>query len=394
MQNYRNIFLTGATGVLGAHLLRELLEFTDADIYCLVRAEDKTLGMERLQQFLAVYDPDGVMSAEFNARVHPVLGDVTSEYFGLTPTAWQELADRTDIMIHGAANTNLFALYQRIAPINVGGTKNAIKFGLAIPSKRFVYISTYTVMGDKTFDRDFTFRETDHDVGQGFAYLSYQQTKFEAEGFVRAAGAEGLNWKIMRPGQIFGESATGRYPRGQTNVSGLFYDIFKTIIESGVALYSDTIYDITPVDYVSRAIRFLALSEPQWHQTYHLTNPDAHTYTEVTRLLQSFGYKINIVPQDEYKAMLFGKQIRVDGAEYKSNTTKAFRWWYAKADYDFRWSCQTDCSWTTSLLVPRGIQCAKIDEALIGVYLETGIRESYFPRPPVVPAGSAEAVAY
>ena len=33
-------------------------------------------------------------------------------------------------------------------------------------------------------------------------------------------------------------------------------------------------------------------------------------------------------------------------------------------------------------------------EALIGVYLETGIRESYFPRPPVVPAGSAEAVAY
>ncbi len=34
------IFLTGATGFLGAFLLKELLEQTRADIYCLVRRSD------------------------------------------------------------------------------------------------------------------------------------------------------------------------------------------------------------------------------------------------------------------------------------------------------------------------------------------------------------------
>ena len=34
----RNVLLTGATGFLGAYLLRALLDETEADVYCLARA--------------------------------------------------------------------------------------------------------------------------------------------------------------------------------------------------------------------------------------------------------------------------------------------------------------------------------------------------------------------
>ncbi|MEL7246533.1 MAG: phosphopantetheine-binding protein, partial [Cyanobacteria bacterium J06573_2] len=50
--NPQNIFLTGGTGFLGAFVIHELLNQTDADIYCLVRAVDAEAGKEKLKKNL------------------------------------------------------------------------------------------------------------------------------------------------------------------------------------------------------------------------------------------------------------------------------------------------------------------------------------------------------
>ena len=52
----RNIFLTGATGVLGGYLLKTLLLSTDSKIYCLVRAKDTQHAFNRLKSILFVYE--------------------------------------------------------------------------------------------------------------------------------------------------------------------------------------------------------------------------------------------------------------------------------------------------------------------------------------------------
>jgi thioester reductase-like protein len=45
----RHILLTGATGFVGAFLLYELLQRTQAKIHCLVRANNPDEGLKRLQ---------------------------------------------------------------------------------------------------------------------------------------------------------------------------------------------------------------------------------------------------------------------------------------------------------------------------------------------------------
>ena len=48
----KSIFLTGATGFLGAYLLKELLCQTTADVYCLVRCHGVETGKQILKKKL------------------------------------------------------------------------------------------------------------------------------------------------------------------------------------------------------------------------------------------------------------------------------------------------------------------------------------------------------
>jgi thioester reductase-like protein len=375
-----NIFLTGATGVLGAHLLKELLETTDSKIHCLVRAEDKSLGKMRVLTCIKAYDPNLILKDSFEDRVEVVIGDVVQPNFGLNERDYQELVEKIDLTFHVAAFTNLFVNFRRIAPINIGGTEHCIKFALATKQKFLSYISTHTVMGNSAFDRSLIFKETDLDIGQGFEHMTYQKSKFIAENLVREATAQGLKWNIIRPGQIFGDSRTGFYPRGQTNVSGLFYDIFKTVTETGIALLSNCHFDVVPVDYVSRGTIALALRNEDLYQTYHLTNPDILRYSEVVNLLEEQGYDIKHVPQATYKEILFSNALKIKGTEYKSSTVSAFKWWFKKDIFNFEDGCITDCTFTANKLSNYGIRCHRLDADLIGRYIEECVKDGYMPK--------------
>ena len=75
----QSVFVTGATGFVGAFLLRELLEAQVA-AYCLVRADDAVQGMQRL---VSVLDGYGLWKPEYAPLVNPVVGDLTQRLFGL-----------------------------------------------------------------------------------------------------------------------------------------------------------------------------------------------------------------------------------------------------------------------------------------------------------------------
>ncbi len=379
------IFLTGATGILGANLLKLLLAETDSEILCLVRAETRESAIKRLLNALSNYGVCKKTNEEFASRVIPVMGDAAKPHFGLDSTEFARLAGETGTVVHVAALTDLFLPYRRIEPVNVGGTRNVIDFALLTDSRYLCHISTHTVMGDRTFDGTLIFRETDLDVGQGFGFLSYQKTKFEAEQLVRASKERGLRWNILRPGQIFGDSKDGSYPMGgDSNVTGLFYDIFKTICETRLAFRANTHFDVVPVDCVSRGILELGLRAETFFETYHLVNPDIKRYTNIVELLIEAGYPIRLVSQSEYRDRLMSKTVNWDFTDYKSATTSAFRWWF-KRGIDFEQGGLTDSSYTWGRLAERGVFCPPIDGNLIRTYLKAGLATGFFKPPPEAP---------
>ena len=375
-----NVFLTGATGVLGARILTDLLRDTDVNISCLVRASSITEAFSRLEKMLRVYDPNLTLAHDLKCRVQPLIGDIAAVQLGLKLEDFSRLASETDVVIHCAANTNLFGRLSTARAINVNGTHEVINFTLATERRELLFVSTFTVMGDKAFDADFTLHEDDFDVGQEFPFMSYQQSKYEAEALVRQAGERGLNWQIVRPGQIFGDNTHGYYPQGEINVSGFFYDILKTVIDTGVAFSSEIIFDVTPVDYVSRATIFFALKHRAFGETFHLTNPDECTYSEIIEMIRTYGYNIRFVSKDEYKIMLNERLLVAHGKEYRSATTQAVRCWFRHKSIDFTSGARIDCSKARGVLQRYEIHCKPIED-LIKVYLRRGIGSTHVPTP-------------
>src|SRR2546425_3095655 len=83
----RSILLTGATGFLGAYLLRSLLRNTKAKVVCLVRP-DKDDGQTRVRRNLERY---GIWDDGFDHRIAILEADITQPHLGLPPSSFDAL---------------------------------------------------------------------------------------------------------------------------------------------------------------------------------------------------------------------------------------------------------------------------------------------------------------
>jgi thioester reductase-like protein len=83
-QGPSQVFLTGASGFLGAFIIRDLLA-EGHTVSCLVRADDKRAAMGRLQQNMKDY---GIWSPDYAASLKVYCGDLESKNFGLKADEW------------------------------------------------------------------------------------------------------------------------------------------------------------------------------------------------------------------------------------------------------------------------------------------------------------------
>jgi thioester reductase-like protein len=376
-----SIFLTGATGVLGGRVLYELLRSTDATIYCLVRAENDELAKERLANTIQIYDVEGESFADFNDRVKPVIGDVSLQRLGLDSRTYHKVLTGLDCVVHIAGNVNLVDTPSSLERINVGGTAQMIELCLEA-NLPLLYTSTYAVAGMLAFQPGLVFRESDLDVGQDFAALHYQRSKFEAEKLIHAAGKKGLRWVITRPGNIFGDSVTGAYPLISLTVTGIYYDIIRTVTTTGLAMFQTDRLDMTPVDYVAEAIVALMFEPEAFGKTFHLVNPDVKAFYEVVNLLIDYGYRIRFLPFSEYVDLFRNRRVLHQGKAYSSFFTAMARHFEEYFSNDrFRYAATFDISNVQSILEPKGVKCPKINMDLLSNYLEYCIAAGYLPSP-------------
>lgn len=99
------VFLTGATGFLGAFVLRDLLARRGsrvAKVICLVRAKSAEDGLARLRESgegRNAWDEKWVTEG----RVEAVIGDLSDDKFGLDDKTWTRIAEEADSVVHNGA---------------------------------------------------------------------------------------------------------------------------------------------------------------------------------------------------------------------------------------------------------------------------------------------------
>lgn len=201
----KKVFLTGGTGFLGAFLIRELLQQTQADVYCLVRAADAQAGKAKIQTNLEGY---AIWQEEYESRIIPVVGDLAEPLLGLSSTQFQALAAEIDTIYHSGALLNYVFPYSALKAANVLGTQEVLRLACQIKVKPVHYVSSVAVFESPVYAGKVVKESDDFSHWEGI-FLGYSQTKWVAEKLVKIAGDRGLPVTIHRPPLIGGDSETG-----------------------------------------------------------------------------------------------------------------------------------------------------------------------------------------
>ena len=211
------IFLTGATGFLGAFILRDLLSRRVAKVICLVRAQQAEQGLQRLRESgegRGVWREDWVKTG----KVEAVVGDLAVERFGLSEYEWDRIAEEADVVLHNGAVVHWVYQYSKLRAPNVLSTAMALRLCATGRPKLFSFVSSTAVLDNEAF-----LHKSDEAIQAGGTGLlesdslecgrtgldtGYGQSKWVAEKVIMEAGRRGLSGWILRPGYVLGDTKT------------------------------------------------------------------------------------------------------------------------------------------------------------------------------------------
>ncbi|EJX19180.1 hypothetical protein SOJ_01190 [Staphylococcus sp. OJ82] len=266
----KQILLTGATGYLGIHILKDLLERKDLIIYVLVRNSEKISGENKLNNNWFYYF-NSQLKTEDLSRIHFVEGDIESKYLGFSNSNYDYLVNNIDIIINAAANVNHFATEESSYNTNVKSIHNLISFAKDKNKKEIHHMSTISIASGSIEDKDSsTFSEYDVDISQKPNNI-YIDSKIEAEKLLIAYREEGIETNIYRLGNLQCDSRTGIFQKNEEN--NAFYSVIKSfkMLQKFPRLEEDDL-EFTHVDQAAKACNKLILNDQLSNEIHHIYN--------------------------------------------------------------------------------------------------------------------------
>lgn len=371
------VLLTGATGFLGTFLLRELLQETNAKIYCLVRGNSSQGAAARLRQVLGRYELHSIAA---NPRIIPLRGDLSQPFLGISPDHFEKLSWEIDAIYHNGAAVDFTASYETLKPSNVLGTQAVLRLACLGNSKALHYVSTVSVFGEHAPSQPFGFTEEDFPPGSEKLTGGYTQSKWVAERMVRVAAERGLPVTVYRPSTIIGDSHSGVW-----NTGDFLCRMIKGCIELGSAPELDEPLDLVPVDYVSKAIVFLSRRPDFLGRTFHLTSPKTISSKTLINRVREFGYPLQSVPVDRW-ARDRAAQIKHQPSHVLYPLLPLFEDWQRDNDGSSDAVSRYDCLNTIEALHDRNLDYPQPQEMkkLIRTALSYFVRSGFIPASKVV----------
>jgi len=366
----KHLLLTGATGLVGRYLLRDLLQ-RGHNVAVIVRGDGDQSAAERVEEILHMWEQRAGITLP---RPVCLEGDVTAEGMGLTNEGLAWVAGNCDTMLHNAASLAFIGADRAGEPwrTNLDGTRHVVEFCRTTGIRKFHYVSTAYVSGD----REGTILEGELNLGQGFRN-DYEHSKCLAEELVRNADCLDTP-TVYRPAVIVGDSVTG-----YTNTyHGLLHHLkFMSVLfknmptdENGMRhvpmrlhMTGDEQRNMVPVDWVS-AVMLRIFETPAAHgQTYHLAPTHPMTPRELIAAVESY--------------------FHVDGAEFVGPVSTADRNdAEQKADesldlYESYATTDPTFDTTNTTRYAGDIVCPRVDEAMIHRFIDFGDADKWGKKP-------------
>ncbi|SEG91852.1 thioester reductase domain-containing protein, partial [Actinacidiphila yanglinensis] len=363
----RQVFLTGATGFVGAFLLRDLMRATGAVVHCLVRGADEEAARDRLRENLTWY---GIWDEIDPDRLSILTGDLAEPRFGLGAERFDRLAHEVDVVYHAGATVNWLHPYQLLKAANVVGTEEALRLAALHRTVPLHYVSSTGVFARPAPDGGGLTPE--HPTGPPEELTNgYRQSKYVAEKVIGLARERGLPVSIYRADVV-----SGAQTNGACQTRDFVWLSLKGSLQAGaMPTGADALFPMVPVDYVSAAI--LAISRTTHGRTFHLFNPSAVSFAEMVAQLRKSGHVLDEVPWEEFVAT-----VRADRDNALFPMIDIFRAYMTAGRALYT---EVDVSATEAALAGTGITCPEIDAELFGTYAEFFTGAGYFPAP--VPLG-------
>lgn len=286
----RRFLLTGATGFLGAFILRELLARGAESVVCLVRAADAAQARGRLDAHLVRL---GLELGPASARVEVLAGDLALPGLGLDGDARAALERGVDAIVHSGAEVHFLADYASLRAVNVGGTLELLELA-ARAGLAFHHVSTIGLIPPAATPLAVALEDGPLPDPAALDW-GYEQSKWVAEALVVEASRRGLAYAVHRPGRVAG-SADGTW-----NQDDFAARMMRGMVALGSVPDVEHAIDLTPVDWVAAAIAHLAL-QPARGAVYHLANPRRVRFLELFERLRARGVELAFAPFAEWLA--------------------------------------------------------------------------------------------
>lgn len=280
----KNIFLTGATGYLGAFMVKELIERTNATLWCLVRAGSAAAGMDRIRESMRTYL---IWDDSYTDRIETVTGDFALPLFGLGEQGFERLSKVIDTIYHCGAKVNFIYPYSQLKAANVNSVESVLRLAATHQVKAVHYISSIDVFLHTGQERPYLENTTliPVDPPEG-----YPRSKWAGDHLAATGRERGIPVSIYRPGMMLSHTKTGAT---QTNDYLLLQ--IKGLLEFGVIPDMNYLFDAITIDYGAAAIAHISLRQDWRNRNFHLWNLHPVPITEVHEWVRSFGYQLETV---------------------------------------------------------------------------------------------------
>ncbi|MEM9364726.1 MAG: SDR family NAD(P)-dependent oxidoreductase [Planctomycetota bacterium] len=276
IQSERRVLITGSTGMVGAHVMAQLLR-AGQPVAALARSRRGASAESRVNEVLSHFENHW---GQRLPRPRVLTGTLHERNLGLSAADERFVGEHCHAVLHSAANLSFTPAAQSRTNepfrTNVEGTQNLLAFATANGIEKFHHISTAYVCGTRCG----VVLETENDVSQEFAN-DYERSKSRVEAMLQTSW-DPAHLTIYRPSIVVDQEGLAPVP-GDRTIYGLFSMYRMLVLRLGMPqpgqwrklldLQGHEQKNLIEAQWVARAI-ITILHEERFHgATYHLTAP-------------------------------------------------------------------------------------------------------------------------